>query len=902
MKSHCFVLVFALVVLFAGLQSVSADLVRSDGTACSPKINFRLPSGWGQAYIIMDSTALPLPEADAEGWISFTISNKAVVDTSFYFNRDKYTYCQKCVTTKGVNVSPTKPKTEGFTCASFGNATEVWIQEYPDVKKTGQLYMTTSKPVVKDFYVFLPNDLTWKSSTALINEDGKDRDLYVSENCGWYYRRYIDEKLPTSVLIHKDDDESPYKEAIGKNGTWETNSTKPTPIPLSEMFSQFSESDEIYFIADKEKLGEISNNTNNGWFSSRPEVYGVCSYNLAAIIYDTDASLHGAFSCNSDQSSGYPPRANACFYPNVKYPVVASASDSMPCIGVTTGMVESTLDENGRMKLTAKGRKCFGAQADEAFAAMFTATPNVNEKSCFDMPFTQSLDGKWEFDSDFYTSQGLRVQGGFYPVESTNERIILEVDPDQKPLPAARSKRTAEGPVFWGSALREIDTLTGMPKIDIACNGPGWSGGNNCEGLFAEGDVTEKFFKTIDPSISCVFGWSCPNEAPAGWPLFVEGSETYATTNGSPRWKSVASSNGLGGRNQHFCFESHANFRFKHGLKFNFRGDDDIWVFINNKLAVDLGGTHLAAPGFVDLDYFMPDGVVGKNYNIDIFFCDRRTAMSNVRIKTNMFLVQTTGIEWEVKTDDAGNNQYELCYTQSGNGSCASVVLGEKQKYCGSKIVDLGYRILFQFTTDKTGQDNSKTLISEDKFAANPVQLDGGIDVSNPSQPIIKKGILKNYYSDGEYYLIVKIGNDQRVIEVDISGSTAEVKSSSSGSKDSKSSSSANKDSKSSSSKENSSKSSSSNKDAKPTSSGSSDSDNDGGKPWFRVKLVAPFEFEIVVFESLPSLAKQYAVMDMKGQVLSVGELNSKETRVKVPTRGAYVVKVGLGYKRVNVK
>ena len=893
MKSRCFGLVFALVVLFAGQQSAWADLVRSDGTACSPKINFRLPSDWVQAYVIMDSTALPLPEADADGWISFTISNKTVVDTSFYFNRDKYTYCQKCVTTKGVNVSPTKPKTEGFTCASFENATEVWIQEYPDVKKTGQLYMTTSKPVVKDFYVFLPNDLTWKSSTALINEDGKDLYLYVSENCGWYYRRYVDEKIPTSVLIHKDDDASPYKDAIGKNGTWETKSA--TPIPLNEMFSLFSESNEIYFVADKEALEEISNNTSNGWFSSRPSVYGTCSYNLAAIIYDTDASLHGAFSCDNYRAGV--PRANACFYSNVKYPVVASASDEMPCIGVTKGMVESTLDENGRMKLTAKGRKCFGSQADEAFAAMFTATPGVNEKSCYNMPFTQSLDGKWEFDSDYYTSRGLSVQGGFYPVESTDERNILEADPNQKPLTAARVKRTAQGPVFWGSALRELDAREGMPIIDVVCNGPGWAGGTNCEGLFADGDNTEDFFKTRYPSISCVFGWSCPNEAPAGWPLYVDGTESYSTTaSGNPRWTSEVVGS-KGGRNQHFCFESHAYFRFKPGLKFNFRGDDDIWVFINNKLAVDLGGTHLAAPGYVDLDKFMPDGVVGKNYNIDIFFCDRRTTMSNVRIKTNIFMVQSTGIDWEVGTDSSGNSHYELCYTQSGDGSCAAV-LGGNKKYCGDEIIVTGVKISYLFTTDVTGTDLGQTLISEEKFAEQPVQYNGGIDVANPSQPIIKKDRLKDFLQNGKYYLVVKIGSSQRAIEVVVSGSTVEAKSSSSANKDSKSSSSANKDSKSSSSQD-SSKSSSSNKDAKPSSSGSS---NSSDTPMFRVRLVAPFEFEIVMDSSMPSLAKQYAVMDMKGQVLSVGELGDNQTRVKVPTLGAYVVKVGLGYKRVNIQ
>ena len=66
--------------------------------------------------------------------------------------------------------------------------------------------------------------------------------------------------------------------------------------------------------------------------------------------------------------------------------------------------------------------------------------------------------------------------------------------------------------------------------------------------------------------------------------------------------------------------------------------------------------------------------------------------------------------------------------------------------------------------------------------------------------------------------------------------------------------------------------------------------------------MIGAFEFEIVLDESVPSLAKKYAVMDMKGQVLSVGELNDKNAYVKVPTRGAYVVKLGLRYRRVNIR
>jgi hypothetical protein len=70
----------------------------------------------------------------------------------------------------------------------------------------------------------------------------------------------------------------------------------------------------------------------------------------------------------------------------------------------------------------------------------------------------------------------------------------------------------------------------------------------------------------------------------------------------------------------------------------------------------------------------------------------------------------------------------------------------------------------------------------------------------------------------------------------------------------------------------------------------------------FYIKMTGTFEFEIVLGETLPDIAKQYAVLDMKGQVLSVGELSDKSARVKVPTAGAYIVKIGLGYRRVNVR
>ena len=61
-----------------------------------------------------------------------------------------------------------------------------------------------------------------------------------------------------------------------------------------------------------------------------------------------------------------------------------------------------------------------------------------------------------------------------------------------------------------------------------------------------------------------------------------------------------------------FTMKFQAKFEYVHGQKFEFKGDDDVWVFINNRLVVDLGGQHSEVVGSVDLDTL---GLVeGKEY------------------------------------------------------------------------------------------------------------------------------------------------------------------------------------------------------------------------------------------------------------------------------------------------
>jgi fibro-slime domain-containing protein len=82
----------------------------------------------------------------------------------------------------------------------------------------------------------------------------------------------------------------------------------------------------------------------------------------------------------------------------------------------------------------------------------------------------------------------------------------------------------------------------------------------------------------------------------------------------------------------------HSTFEFEADAAqiFKFIGDDDVYVFIDDELVIDLGGVHAAVEQYVDLNRLgLQDG---NTYKLDFFFAERHRTESNFRIVTNLQL------------------------------------------------------------------------------------------------------------------------------------------------------------------------------------------------------------------------------------------------------------------------
>lgn len=144
-------------------------------------------------------------------------------------------------------------------------------------------------------------------------------------------------------------------------------------------------------------------------------------------------------------------------------------------------------------------------------------------------------------------------------------------------------------------------------------------------------------------------------------------------------------------RNWNFTSELRYWFTYQGGEVLTFTGDDDLWVFINRRLAVDLGGTHTPETGSITLDTTAAADLgltQGKIYEVAVFQAERKSTGSNYKLTLKGFNAPRSNC-----TSICGDGivtRYEACDDGVNDGGYGGCLPGcrERGPYCGNRIVD----------------------------------------------------------------------------------------------------------------------------------------------------------------------------------------------------------------------
>lgn len=206
-----------------------------------------------------------------------------------------------------------------------------------------------------------------------------------------------------------------------------------------------------------------------------------------------------------------------------------------------------------------------------------------------------------------------------------------------------RGASAATNPDFNNTNISGL--LTGMVGTTLDSDGKpvyvGSGGGSNAAGNVFSADSFAAWYRDCDGS-----QYACVSQHTVTLSADVDANDVLTYSNNayfpldSLTSSSIWDSTGSPGHNFFFTSELYLELIYDPTKenKFKFTGDDDVWVFINGQLVMDLGGIHAATTGEFDLD----DLVAGlgidpyEKYGFTMFHAERHHTESNMSITSTL--------------------------------------------------------------------------------------------------------------------------------------------------------------------------------------------------------------------------------------------------------------------------
>ena len=218
------------------------------------------------------------------------------------------------------------------------------------------------------------------------------------------------------------------------------------------------------------------------------------------------------------------------------------------------------------------------------------------------------------------------------------QNIAVDIGEDEKPVFTGSGRKlrrqykdSAGNPICWTLFDEDMGDMLGR-----------W-GSYDSGGIESSSSYDVWFNDVLGSNMSRTFDLTLDKAADGSYVFDSNESEWCQLLNGffpieNQLFGNSAAASGAPDRNFHFTFELHTEFTYNEddSQVFTFRGDDDVWVFIDGKLVIDLGGVHGAESQTVDIDRL---GLTsGETYRLCFFFAERHRTQSNFRIQTNLKL------------------------------------------------------------------------------------------------------------------------------------------------------------------------------------------------------------------------------------------------------------------------